>query len=125
MKSSWLVVDDSLRVSGDGLELQIRLPWYRALPLSTVDIGELRINGELIDPAKVTLTVNDKSRPVGDLSALYEEYWYVLDSGYLRFPYTKAKKDAKVELDVTVTLYPPYIPGVPIRNNYKHTMRAN
>ena len=125
MKSSWLVVEDSLRVADGGLEVQIRLPWYRALPLSTVDVGEVRINGELIDSAQVTLTVNDKSRPVKDLSSLYEEYWYVLDSGYLRFPYAKAGKDENVELDLTLTIYPPYIPGIPFRNNCKRTMRAS
>jgi len=29
-----------------GLELPIRLPWYRALPLSTVEIKQVSIDGQ-------------------------------------------------------------------------------
>jgi Domain of unknown function (DUF6379) len=124
MKASRLVEDDSLRVSGDGLEVQIRLPWYRGLQLSTVDINEVRINGETIDHGKMRFTVNGKERPADNFAAYYEEYWYVLDSGYLRVPYA-AKKDATYEVEVTVTLYPPYIHGIPFRTTCKKSMRAN
>ena len=125
MKRSWLVVDDGLRVSRDGLDLQLRLPWYRGLPISTVDIGEVRIDGETIDESEISISINGKDRPASDLAQYYEEYWYVLDSAYLHVPYAKAKKGYTYEVDVTVVLYPPYIPGIPFRTNYKEVLHAN
>lgn len=125
MKTSWLVVKDSLRVAGKGLDVEIRLPWYRGLPLSTVDIGEARINGKVVDPSTMSITINGKERPAASLKNFYEEYWYVLDSAFLHIPFPDAKRDAEYEVEVTVILYPPYIPGIPFPTKINQVLRAN
>jgi hypothetical protein len=125
MKTSWLIVDKSLRAKDDGFEVEVRLPWYRGLPLSTVEVGEIRINGEEISPDAVTIRINGKERPAKDLAAFYEEYWYVLDSAYLHFPYKGAKANVDYQVQVTLVLYPPYIPGIPFRTSYSHQMHAS
>ena len=73
----------------------------------------------------MTLTVNGKERPARDLAGFYEENWYVLDSGYLHLPFPDAKKGESYEVQVTLVLYPPYIPGVPFRNSFTQPMRAH
>ncbi len=125
MKPSRIVVENSLRVSRDGFDVEVRLPWYRGLPLSTVEVGEIRINGQTVDPNAVTLTVNGKARAARELANYYEENWYVLDSGYLHLPFPNPKKGESYEVLVTLVLYPPYIPGVPFRNSISQPMLAN
>ena len=125
MNASSLFPAEGLRVSRDGFDIEIRLVWYRGLPLSVVEVGDVCIDGEAIHPDQMTLLVNGKERPATELAELYEEYWYVLDSAYLHVPFRKAQKNGKYEVEVTVTLYPPYIPGIPFRNTFKRTMVAN
>jgi hypothetical protein len=55
-----ILSDNTLQITEKGFDLAIRLPWYCALPLSTVEIGEVRIDGKLIDADKITLGVNGK-----------------------------------------------------------------
>jgi hypothetical protein len=124
MKTSWLVVENGLRVSDNGLEVEIRLPWYRGLPLSSIDVAEVRINRQTIAPNAVTITVNGRQRSAEDLTGFYQENWYVLDSAYLNVPYADAKRDQSYEVQVTLVLHPPYIPGVPFRSSFNRSMRA-
>lgn len=125
MKKSWLVVPDSLKADRDGLDIEVRLPWYRGLPLSDIEVGEIRINGEVIAPEKVTFRVNGKERPAKELEEYYEENWYVLDSAYVHVPYASAEKGQQYEVKLTLVLYPPYIPGIPFQNSFNERMSAH
>lgn len=107
-----LIGDDALSVGPRGFNLDIRLPWYRALPLSTVEIGELRVDGERIDPQAVTLEVNGKQFQLDELRDRINEWWYVLDSAYLHASAPSIEPGSEHEIDFTLTLYPPYIPGL-------------
>ena len=120
---SWFVADDALHVAEGGLELDIRLPWYRSLPLSVIDFGEVRIDGEPIDPNVLQLRINGR-RKLSELADLWMEYWYVLDSAFLRIPYPAVRKGAQYELEITIILHPPYIPKVFFPVPHK-IMRAN
>lgn len=99
------------RYEGEWLVLEVRLPWYRSLPLSTVEVARLSINGRDIAVERVELQVNGRRFPANGLDDLVDEWWFVLDSGYL---YVKGggAEDATSEVDLTLNLYPPYIPGL-------------
>ena len=106
-----------------GLTLDIRLPWYRSLPLSAVEIARLEIDGREVPAAQLSLEVNDKQFPVTALGELIDEWWYVLDSGYLHVKAPQLQGDAH-EIDLTVSLYPPYIPGLNWVTRSQQTLRA-
>src|SRR5512143_1771798 len=61
---TWFVADNSLSAVDGGLELDIRLPWYRSLPLSALDFGAVAIDGAAIDPATITVDLNEQMRPL-------------------------------------------------------------
>lgn len=46
-----VIEPDSLRAVGDGVTLGLRLPWYRTLPLSTIEIDAVKIDGRPFDRA--------------------------------------------------------------------------
>ncbi len=122
---NWFIKDDSLHAVANGLELDVRLPWYRSLPLSVIDFGSISVNGTAIAPDAVTVRLNGKERKLTELAGLWQEYWFVLDSAYVRIPFSGAKQGEQYDLEFTMVLHPPYSPKVPFPNFFKKIVRAN
>jgi hypothetical protein len=109
--ASRVLGSDGIIATSNGLRVDIRLPWYRSLPLSTIEVGEVRINGQLIDPAKITFELEGNRFAFGELANKTNLVWYVLDSAYLDVA-GSWKVGEELEVSVTLILYPPYIPGL-------------
>ena len=62
----------------DGMELRLRSPWYRSLPLSCVDV-ELTVDGERVADDRIRVAVNDRDHTLDELHERYDEFWFVLD----------------------------------------------
>ena len=54
MQTARVISDNGLRATPTGYRIDVRLPWYRSLPVSTVEVGEVSIDGRVIEPSKVT-----------------------------------------------------------------------
>ncbi len=121
---SWFVTDDSLSAAQDALELDVRLPWYRSLPLSALDFGALSIDGIAVDHREVIVSLNGQERPLSDLAGLWREYWFVLDSAFLRIPFAGAQRGREYDVDLTLVIHPPYVPNVFFPAMHHKRMRA-
>lgn len=121
---SWFIKDGSLHAAKDRLELDVRLPWYRSLPLSVIDFKELRINGQTMDHDSVTVKLNGKERKLSELAGLWQEYWFVLDSAFFEIPFPGAKSGEAYEVDFTMVVHPPYVPKVFFPAMHKKLMTA-
>jgi hypothetical protein len=106
-----VISDNGLMVTEEGIDIDIRVPWYRALPLSTVGVTEIELDGKRVDLTTVGFEVNGKSFRLNELAAHAEEWWYVLDSAYLHVPGVNVVQETEHEVKVTVSIRPPYIPG--------------
>ena len=53
-----VVRPDSLTATPDGLDIAVYSHWYRALPLPSLAAVDLTVDGERIDPAALSVTVN-------------------------------------------------------------------
>lgn len=95
-----------------GLTIDLRLPWYRSLPLSTVEVGAVEIDGAPVDTAGATLTLEGQTYPLGALEEQTAHVWYVLDSAILTLPAIDLADGKRHEIAVTLILYPPYIRGL-------------
>jgi Domain of unknown function (DUF6379) len=102
----------SLTATNEGFDLAIRLPWYRSLPLSTIEPAELRINAQPIDLSRVKLRINGKTIPNSELPERTDEVWFVRDDLTLEVSGTPVKAGADVDVQFTLNVYPPYIPGM-------------
>lgn len=111
MFANRVISDNGLTRSASGFELDIRLPWYRSLPLSTVSIGELKIDGQTIEPGAIRFEVNGKTFALDELINHPEEWWFVLDSAYLHVNGTALEPGNRHEVAVGVGIKPPYIPN--------------
>lgn len=104
-----VVREDALHATGDGFALDIRSHWYRSLPLTSLLVLDLAVDGEKVPEGDLTVAVNGKSFTVPQLADGYDEWWYVLDQVELRV--RKAGFDParphQVEFDLGLSI--PYI----------------
>jgi len=106
------VIDESGITAARGrARLAIRLPWYRSLPLSTVRVERLAIDGADIPLESVRFSLNELNVTLEELEDCTDDFWFVLDSAYLEFP-ASVEPGSPHEVAVTVSLFPPYIPGM-------------
>lgn len=113
MLADHIIEQGSLRRRGERLSVDIRLPWYRALPLSSItDVG-LEADGVAAPTDSLTLTVNEHTYRLDELPPRFDEMWYVLDSARLEgtIPSNAAQDDLEIRVEIGV--YIPYIPAGP------------
>jgi len=66
-----------------GVALDIRLNWYRSLPLSCVEAISLVIDRSAVAPERLKLRLNGFEAPVERLADASDVWWRVLDSAAL------------------------------------------
>jgi len=79
-----VVRDDALHATADGFALDIRSHWYRSLPLTSLAVLDLAVDGEKVPEDDMTIAVNGQELTVPQLAGGYDEWWYVLDPIELR-----------------------------------------
>ena len=106
-----LLPPEEARIADGRLALGVRLPWYRALPLSVTEIASLVIDGKQVPAEKIHLTLNGNRYSLDQLPEQVQEAWFVLDSATLD---VDVALDAAIDhqIALVVHLYPPYIPGL-------------
>ena len=89
--------------------LELRLNWYRSLPLSCVEAVELAIDGEPVTDLRLRL--QDFEAPVDELGDAVDAWWRVLDSAELVAGVDVPAGDHDVELAVSLRI--PYYGPLP------------
>jgi hypothetical protein len=123
-ESSRVISDHGLKAVSGGYRIDIRLPWYRSLPVSTVEVGAIQIDGQPVDLSTVTFELEGQRRPLAAMPDMTNVVWYVLDSAYLNVPHPSAASGSKHDVVVTLNLYPPYIPGLKRMTRDRLTLTA-
>jgi hypothetical protein len=104
--------DDGLHAADGGFTLQIRLPWYRSLPLSAVEIESLSIDGQPQRAEDILFCLERDQWDLSELPNLTDRYWFVLDSAELRVKAAPLAFGTNHVVEVQVALYPPYVRGL-------------
>mgnify|MGYP000872396434 CR=1 FL=1 len=113
-----------VRRTATGAVLDLRLPWYRALPLSTVEVASLRIDGREIAPERMRFELNGKTYRLPEIAEQMKEYWFVTDSAFLHVEDAALLADGHAA-ELTLNLYPPYIPNLTWVTRTQQTLRAH
>lgn len=120
-----VVSDNGLTATPTGFDVDIRLPWYRSLPLSVVDVAEVTLDGEAIPLDQITFELNEATHRLDELEPRTEDWWFVLDSALLHVDYPGIVKGSSHEVAVTIRFSPPYIPVPFIMTRTAKTLVAN
>lgn len=119
-----LDAERGLRATPTGAEIDVRLPWYRSLPVSVVEVGSLSVDGKAIPSSDIRFEVNGKSFELGELPAHPGEFWFVLDSSVLRVPALHVQPGTDHDVELQLNLYPPYVPHLKWVTKVRKTLRA-
>jgi hypothetical protein len=109
MLTDQVISDGSLRGGADGFTFDLRMPWYRSLPLSSLEGLEVSLDGEAVPSEQLVLSLQGKTYALADLPPLHDEWWYVVDPVEVRAPRPGGVQAGAHELDVTIALRIPYI----------------
>ncbi len=116
MLTDQVIRDGSLQATATGFRFDLRLPWYRALPLSCVEGLEVTLDGAAAPPEDLSIEVDGQTFALSDLPPLHDRAWYVTDAAHVTAARSKPAFNEQHELDVTIHVRIPYIveSGVPL-----------
>ena len=119
-----IIGEEGLQATGDGLRLAMRLPWYRSLPFSVVEIGEVLLDGQPLDLARARVEFDGQSWPLADMGEQTNRFWFVRDSAFLIVPGQQLAPGSAHAVALTLFISPPYIPGMRRHNVQADTLRV-
>ena len=123
-----MIEQGTLTTEGDRTAVEVRIPWYRALPGSCIAGAALTIDGVAAPEESLRWTMNNRTFSFEELVEETGEWWYPLDSAVLSGELPLSDPDAEHEVRVDLKLYIPYIitdHGVlHIEENCTKTMKA-
>jgi hypothetical protein len=104
-----VVRDDALSATEDGYALEIHSHWYRALPLTSLAVVDLKLDGAEVGPERLKVEANGKTFEFDELEGLYDEWWFTTDAVTLRVagPGVLAGSTHRVELELGLSI--PYL----------------
>jgi hypothetical protein len=104
-----IIEQGTLTTDGRRAAVEVRIPWYRALPASCIAGASLTVDGVAAPAESLRWTLNGRERTFADMRDDTTEWWFPLDSavlsGDLPVPVDGTEHDVAVDL----TLYIPYI----------------
>jgi hypothetical protein len=109
MMPELIIEHGTLTSHGERIGLSIRMPWYRALPLSSVADVQWTVDGKRVPQETITWTVDGLTWRLDELPPRHDEWWYVLDSARIEGDRPDLENRDEHEVRVTLALYIPYI----------------
>lgn len=106
-RAELLLGADAVHPVADGLEIQIRQPWYRSLPLSSVVAVEVSVDGVPIPPEEIRFCLAGNEYVLAEVGRHWESVWFIQDPAILRV--RCARRPDEAEVSVALTLRFPYI----------------
>lgn len=117
-----VIGEEGLAATAGGLKLAMRLPWYRSLPFSVVEVGPLSIDGEAVDLADALIEYNGQQWPLAENGEKVDTFWFIRDSAFLVLPSLSAEVGETREVSLNLFISPPYIPGMRRTNPQTSTL---
>jgi hypothetical protein len=117
-----VIGEEGLRAVPGGLRLAMRLPWYRSLPFSTVEVDSLAIDEVPVDLSAARVEYEGNSWTLAEMAEQTNDFWFVRDSAFLLLPGHSAAPGSEHRVALTVNVNPPYIPGMKRANPQTATL---
>lgn len=105
---SLVIGREPLQADSAGIRVPLRLPWYRSLPLSSIESLELSIDGRPVARDRIRIEANGELLTLDDMAQRSDEFWFVQDTAYAWVP-SEAPVGPTVAVAAEATVRIPYI----------------
>lgn len=109
MFEQYVIVDGSLRSTPDGWAVDLRIPYYRGLGLSMVNL-QLELDGHIVRQEDVTIDLPGRSHSLTELPTLVNDRWGFGETLTANIKEGSPLEAGTHDLDVTVGLRVSYLP---------------
>ena len=103
-----IIEQGTLTSDGGRAAVEVRIPWYRALPGSCIAGAGLTVDGVAAPKESLRWQMNGKEFTFEELSTNTEEWWFPVDSAVLSGD-LDVRPGAEHAVEVDLTLFIPYI----------------
>jgi hypothetical protein len=103
-----LIDPDSLVIEPGTVSVDVRIPWYRAIPASCIHDVTVRIDGQTVPAESLSCELNGRRRRLDEFPALVDESWFTTDSLTVRGDLDVEAGDHH-DVFVNLKLFIPYI----------------
>ncbi len=86
MLTEQVIEDGSLAAVDDAFTFRLRMPWYRSLPLSSLEGLEVTLDGVPTASDELRVSLDGATYSLGDLPPLHDRWWYVADAAEVQGP---------------------------------------
>lgn len=104
-----IIEPDTLTTDGARTTVEVRLPWYRALPGSCIDEVALSVDGVAAPAESLRWTMNGRTFAIPELAGQVDEWWFPADSAVLSGDVPVAAGDGEHAVAVELKIFIPYI----------------
>ncbi|HEY8588864.1 MAG TPA: DUF6379 domain-containing protein [Naasia sp.] len=104
-----IIEQGTLTTDGSRTAVEVRLPWYRALPGSCISEASLTVDGTPAPAESLRWTMNGKTFRLEELADNLDEWWFPTDSAVLSGDLPIEAGADEHAVDVELKLYIPYI----------------
>lgn len=124
-----IIEQDTLVIDGPRTSVEVRIPWYRAIPASCIAEATLAVDGVPANRESLLWTMNGRTFTFPELKGNVEQWWFPLDSVVLSGELPVAG-DGEHVVDVGLKIYLPYLimdgdQVLHIEEHDRKTMKAN
>ena len=95
-----------------GFNLDLRINYYRGLPLSSVHKIEVTVDGEKIPEYLMLFQLHEKCFTLNELPKMYKEYWGIKTPAHLRI-FNYGLEPGEHDVDVRIEYKSPYMEFAP------------
>jgi hypothetical protein len=103
-----LIEQGTLTTDGEHAAVEVRIPWYRAVPASCIAEVSLAVDGVAAPAESLTWTMNGETRRIAELATRADDWWFPLDSAVVTGD-LPVEPGGEHRVDVELKLYIPYI----------------
>ncbi|MBC2668854.1 DUF6379 domain-containing protein [Novosphingobium piscinae] len=120
-----IIGEEGLTMADGALRLAMRLPWYRSLPFSVVEVESLEVDGASVDLSAAKIAYDGAEWPLAANGDQTNAFWFVRDSAFLIVPGQDLVPGSTHDVALTLYVSPPYIPGMKRFNTQAATLSIN
>lgn len=103
-----IIEQGTLTTDGARVSVEVRLPWYRALPASCIGRATLTVDGVEVPAESLRWGMNGQAFTFDELVPNTDQWWFPTDSAVLSGEFALAE-EAEHKVEVGLVLYIPYI----------------